>query len=73
MPRDFLCADPSEKRYHAEALFSNIWVKNNTAQRFQFKPAYQVIANLPENPSIAELCAGQDSNLHALTGATTSR
>jgi len=35
-------------------------VRDQVAQQSRFKPEYQVIANLPENASIEELCTGLD-------------
>ena len=65
MARSFLAVPDERKREYAEILLSNISVRDQKAQRFQFKPAYQAIANIPKNPTIEQLCAGEDSNLHA--------
>lgn len=58
----FFTAKDDLKREYAEIALSNIWVRDQIAQHFQFKPEYQVIANLPENPTLEQLCTGQDSN-----------
>ena len=63
----FLHADDSLKRSYAEMLVSNILVKDNIIQDFQFKMPYQLIAELPENPTLEQLCAGKDSNLRRLS------
>ena len=61
----FLFASPVKQRAFVETVLSNVFVKDQKAQHFQFKPAYQVIANIPKNATIEQLCAGEDSNLHA--------
>lgn len=61
----FLEVKDDRKREYAEKLLSNILIRDNIVQDFRFKEEYQVIANLPKNPTLEQLCAGQDSNLRS--------
>ena len=65
MAYTFLEVKDERKREYAEKLLSNILIRDNTVQDFHFKEEYQVIANLPKNPTLEQLCAGQDSNLRS--------
>lgn len=53
----FFAGDDSVKREYAEKLLSNASIGDQKVQHFQFKMPYQVIANLPQNPSFSELRA----------------
>jgi len=55
---------PERQRQFIASVLSNVAVKDKKAEHSRFKPAYQVIADLPENASVEQLCAGQDSNNH---------
>jgi hypothetical protein len=54
--------NPELQREFVEEVLSNISVKGKDYEHYQFKPEYQVIADLPENATIEQLCTGQDSN-----------
>ncbi len=51
----FISADPLAQRKYLESVLSNVWVKDQKVQRFQFKPAFQILANLPKNASIEQV------------------
>lgn len=53
----FFDADPSLKHDYAKTILSNISIKDNKAQHFQFKKPYQRIAMIPKCPSLEQLCA----------------
>ena len=55
----FLNAPDEAKCEYAEILLSNIWVRDNIAQRFRFKPEYQVIADFSKNPTIEQCAPGR--------------
>ncbi len=70
---DYLDANSDEKRELLSELLWNFSIQDKIIQSFQFKPAYAEIAKAPKPTDFAMMCAGEDSNLHALSGATTSR
>jgi len=67
------CVRDNEKRELLQELLRNLSIKDKIVQDFRFKPTYEVIAKEPKPTNFAMMCAGEDSNLQALTGATTSR
>ena len=69
----FLNAPDDEKRRCAEIVLSNIWIKDNAVQDFQFKTPYQSISQLPKNPTMAQLRRGRDSNPRCLSTHSLSR
>lgn len=70
---NYIDADPDEKRDLLQELLWNFSLYDKIIQDFRFKPTYEVIAKNPKPTDFAMMCAGQELNLHALTGATTSR
>jgi site-specific DNA recombinase len=58
----FLDADDELKRKYAEKLLSNISIKSNLAQHFQFKPKYQAIANITDKSDFRAVLPDLDSN-----------
>ena len=51
----FLAGDDSVKREYAEKLLPNASIGDRKVQHFQFKMPYQVIANLPQNPTFLQV------------------
>ena len=66
----FFSSTPQAQREYVEIVLSNLSVKDQKVQHYQFKPAWQIIANLPKNATIEQLCPGWDSNPHDLTITT---
>jgi hypothetical protein len=60
--RVFKKAEPVAQREYAGIVLSNVPVRDQKSQHPRFKPAYQVLADLPKNATIAELCTTQHSN-----------
>jgi site-specific DNA recombinase len=58
----FFSASPIAQREYAEIVLLNLTVKDQKVQHFQFKPAYQLLADLPENASIEEMYHQPDLN-----------
>ncbi len=69
----YMASGDEAKRNMLSELLSNATIKNQSVAQYQFKSPYQVLAETPKNIDFEKMCAGEDSNLHALTGATTSR
>ena len=70
---DFLIGNDGQKRKVIEKLLWNLSITNRTVANHSFKSPYEVLARSPKTGDILTLCAGEDSNLHSLMGATTSR
>lgn len=69
----YIVSKDEAKRNMLSKLLSNAFIQNGTVAHYQFKSPYQVLAKTHKNITFENLCAGEDSNLHALTGVTTSR
>jgi site-specific DNA recombinase len=70
---EYLDADGFKQFEMLKKLLWNLKVKDKNVQCYQFKKPYQLMAEAPKKMNIDEWCPGQESNLHALAGATTSR
>jgi hypothetical protein len=57
----FFSSSPTAQRTYAETVLLNLSVKDQKIQHFQFKPAYQLLADLPENASIEEVYTWADA------------
>jgi site-specific DNA recombinase len=60
--KSFLDVDDAKKREYAEILLSNVLVKDNLIQQFQFKPTYQLIANISKKDDFEQVLPDLDSN-----------
>jgi len=55
--RVFKKAEPVAQREYASVVLSNVGVRDQKPQHPRFKPAYQILADLPKDASIDEVCA----------------
>ncbi len=58
----FFDATDEQKREYAEILLSNATIKDQKIQHFQFKPAYQAIANISKKDDFQSVLGGRESN-----------
>ncbi len=58
----FLDGSDEEKREYAQILLSNVSLRDQKIQKYQFKPVYQAIANIPKKDDFERVLPGRDSN-----------
>ncbi len=70
---EYLSSDEYKKRILLEKILSNASIKNGNVAQYQFKSPYSILAKVQKKDDFLVLCPGEDSNLHAREGYTTSR
>jgi hypothetical protein len=71
--KEFLAKDDYGKKEIVENLLWNLSFKNGNVAQIKYKSPFDIMAKADKNSDFQTLCPGEDSNLHARKGLSTSR